>query len=327
MDTSLNPAEHLLTVARNALSRAVKHKDTSALEHLVAAGWDPMMPLNGAEIESSPLAQLLYEQEEDAARRLIDARSWSSDPHDPFSAVALGMAVCNVPSLVPVLLAKGVSPQTMDPARKDGNQEHSVLALALAIAPSQGVEALLSAGARLSEKERRTGTDPFTLVAKGAAHNRADKDARQDAVVNVLLRHGMKPGPKALRSVLASAVQRSVPEGTLKMWLALGAEINGSDPRTSLTPLHMAVSGIGPRVDVIAALLAAGANPTLKDRWGETPVERLYSQASRYASRENQEQAEALLNRYAERFELQQVAVAPAVAEMPPSIRRAHRLG
>jgi tankyrase len=134
---------------------------------------------------------------------------------------------------------------------------------------------------RLEQALKRGISVDGLLLAAASAH---DPDPRlQEAVIRLLLRRGANVNETDKNGVtpLHRAVRFRSP-AAVKLLLENGADVNAVDRRTRSTPLHRAVTNTGAPatagkskqiVEIIALLLAHGADRTLKNKAGKTARE------------------------------------------------------
>lgn len=131
----------------------------------------------------------------------------------------------------------------------------------------------------LKQLVREGGDLKGALLATCSAH--APPAATQVSAIRWLLRHGVDVNETDKNGVtpLHRAVRfRST--AAVKELLARGALVNAVDRKTLSTPLHRAVTNTGApatagkaasAVEIARLLLAAGADPRIKNKSGKTP--------------------------------------------------------
>lgn len=123
----------------------------------------------------------------------------------------------------------------------------------------------------------------FDLLGTGAKPTAADREGRTalhyaaadglTQMANLLLRHGARAGAKDLHEItpLHFAVKAYAP-AVARALLAHNAAIDSPDHEGN-TPLHYAVAESFGRTEMIRTLLQIGADPHLRNRCGQSPID------------------------------------------------------
>ena len=119
------------------------------------------------------------------------------------------------------------------------------------------IERLIQAGGEVNEHDEENGSTPLHAASREGHVEVVDLLIRAGGDVNKQNESGFTPLHYA--SANGQVVERLI---------QAGGEVN-TRSSDGWTPLHSA--SIGGHVEVITALLAAGADKTLKDERGETP--------------------------------------------------------
>ncbi len=189
--------------------------------------------------------------------------------------------------LLGLLVEAGASVRAADAALRDGQ---TTLMLAARAGRAEAIEALVAHGADPDAVERRTGTNALMWAALDDRAETILALVRAGADVNA--RSALTAFPHTPPGVIGDALEVGVsyvgqtvlPKGswTPLMYAArqgaraaaaalaeAGADLDATDP-DGATALALAV--INGHADVVALLLARGANPNLADRTGMTPL-------------------------------------------------------
>lgn len=100
-------------------------------------------------------------------------------------------------------------------------------------------------------------------------HALSDYDTKQEVIVKLLLQHGAKVNVVQSKDG-STPLHHLESKEIAALFIAHGADINAKDDFNS-TPLHDAASR--GRKDVVQLLLDAGADKTIKNNKGETPLD------------------------------------------------------
>ena len=110
--------------------------------------------------------------------------------------------------------------------------------------------------------------DPYTMGNSAISIAAQVKDP---FYLEIVLKHGGNPNLVNLQTTLTpidDSIQSRLPEQA-KMLIAVGANLNFQD-RNGETPL--VIAAMANSYDIVYALLEAGADPTIKNKWGNTIV-------------------------------------------------------
>jgi len=225
--------------------------DTAGLQRLLRAGY----PIDAR--SSDGVTALMIAASYDRADTLRFLLSAGGDPlavdEDGKTALQLAAMFGASPRVLQVLLDAGLP---IDGVDRSGRTPLGLAAMADHIEPARY---LLSQGGdpHGARGQRRT---PLLLAASHGAH-----------MTTLLL--GADPGgwaPDELRAPLirAAAFDRA---DTIEVLLEAGAPIDGQDDRTGGTALHAAAGANA--WNAIRSLLDGGADPQVRDRKGQTPIE------------------------------------------------------
>lgn len=202
--------------------------------------------------------------------------------------------------LIDALLRAGADPASADRGdgrtafdRGDGRTALHVLAMEPSHDVAPLAERLIEAGARVDARDA-DGWTPLdcaalfarselvaVLVAHGAcaeSHGLLDAAVRRPRVLQVLLQAGapVVAGERDTRSALHAAVVQQQLE-SLRCLIEAGSPVNARTQDRGVTPLHMAVASQDE--ELVQALLQAGADPTIPDNGGRSPLDDAVRQA------------------------------------------------
>jgi len=189
--------------------------------------------------------------------------------------------------IVTLLIEGGASVRAADAALRDGQ---TTLMLAARAGNVQAIEALLAHGADPNAAERRTGTTALMWAAledhadaiRALVHRQADVNARSattafphtpPGVIGDALEEGSSyVGQTVLPKGSWTPLMYAARQGARAAVAALAdahADVDATDPDGATA---LALAAINGHADVVALLLARGANPNIADRTGMAPL-------------------------------------------------------
>lgn len=130
-----------------------------------------------------------------------------------------------------------------------------------------------------SQSGKGVGDAPKVTASKTYAKDALNKAAYSGNVEEVAEILKTKPDPDARDSSGGTALHAAMFQKNIKiveMLIDYGLDVNAIGPKNGYTPLHDAVWGNNP--EAAKLLLAKGADPTIKNKEGQTPLEKAQSE-------------------------------------------------
>ncbi|PHH70989.1 hypothetical protein CDD82_6806 [Ophiocordyceps australis] len=242
---------------RPALVRAINKGHRALAWLLVTRGASATSPSHGGKHKDSPLGQALWREDVSMAW-LLHEKGASVNAVNDVGTPLLHWAVRGGRlTAARFLMDHG--------AALDARNAAQETALHVAVKSEHcGDELVALLCARFHQGLDAVDAEGNTALASATMCNRP-------SAVRHLLRHGARCMANAKGVSALHLAARFGLSDCLSLLVEHGADANAADVER-FTPLHHAVSGEGPREDVVEALLGAGADLELRDKDGRTPL-------------------------------------------------------